>query len=105
MYYSIFFSHISVCNPTFGLILNLIASWFQINAKLYITSTSRVAGVDMGFIDDLSRDVEIPLRQSVLSVLIGDNVSLHKLLSLCYTLSIVPFDDNLNLFFHIHEEL
>jgi hypothetical protein len=90
------------CNSSSGLVLNLIAAWFQIHAKLHITRTNRIAGANMGFIDDLSRDHENSLRKSVKSVVIEDIPPVLTLFRLCYPSSDLPFNDNLNLFFHIH---
>ncbi len=55
----------SRCTSLCGQADNIITSWFQIHSGISTTSTEHIPGVNMGIIDDISRDVKNPDLDSI----------------------------------------
>ena len=92
------------CSSSYGHFANIIMSWFQIYTGSNVSRATRIPGKDMGFIDDLSRDVDNPLRRSVPEVAVESCVS-EELFSLCNPMAHQTRRDNLEAFYRVHEIL
>ncbi len=53
------------CGSIAGQSANIITAWFQIHSGISISDVQHIPGVEMGIIDDISRDVKNPLLSSI----------------------------------------
>jgi hypothetical protein len=92
------------CASSYVHFANVIMSWFQIYTGINVARVNRIPGKDMGFIDDLSRDVNNTLRSTVLEVDVRSEV-IGELFSLCSPSLHQSRHDNMEAFFRVHEVL
>ncbi len=76
-------------------------SWFQINSSFNVTQLNRIPGVDMGFIDDMSRDKYNPLMETTPYVNITSDVT-TSLINLCNPFTKRNQVENMDAFFMVH---
>jgi hypothetical protein len=89
------------CTSSHGHAANIITAWFQIYSSYHIHQVAHIPGVNMGFIDDISRKVENPLTLVVPFVDVF-NESVSDLFSLCDPTFQHSLVNNMESFFNVH---
>jgi len=92
------------CASQQGHIVNIVMAWFQIYASYNVTRVDRIPGKDMGFIDDISRDVYHPLMDKIPYIDIR-SIEIDQLFDLCNPTIIHDKEDNLVAFTSVHRLL
>jgi len=100
----------SRCTSLCGQAANIIMSWFQIHSGINVTITEHISGINMGIIDDISRDVmntdldAIPFIDLQPPFQTKSN-QLRKLFTLCDPTIPGPIIDHHERFKEIHSSL
>jgi len=92
------------CCSSYGHFANIIMSWFQIYSSYNVTQVQRIPGKDMGFIDDISRDVYHPLMDTVPYINIKTDITV-QLFELCNPFNKRVKKNNMDAFFEVHSLL
>ncbi len=83
----------SRCSSLDGQWANLISAWFQVFASFHVVEVKHLPGVEMGFIDDVSRGRSHPLALVVPFIKVDDNDS-RELFKWCDPTVERPAGDN-----------
>ena len=89
------------CTSSQGHAANTITAWFQIYSSFHVHQVVHLPGVNMGFIDDVSRKKVNPLSLVVPFVNIN-NKNVLKLFSLCDPSLQFSLVNNMESFFNVH---
>ena len=89
------------CTSSHGHAANIITAWFQVYSSFHIHQVEHIPGVNMGFIDDVSRKVDNPLSLVVPFVNVN-NTLVSELFSLCDPSLNYSLVNNMEDFFNVH---
>jgi len=97
-------------SSTCGQAANIVMNWFQIYSGINIIESEHIPGVDMGIIDDISRDVKNRNLDStpfvnLQSPLSRDSEHLKKIFGLCDPTVGGTIKNHHDMFFEIHSVL
>jgi len=92
------------CCSSYGQFANIIMSWFQIYSSYNVVRVDRIPGKDMGFIDDISRDVYHPLMDTVPYIDIKSDITI-QLFELCNPFNKRVKKNNMDAFCEVHSLL
>jgi len=98
------------CSSVCGQAANIVVSWFQIHSGINVKESEHIAGVNMGIIDDISRDVKNPDLDlipfvNLLSPRFKDSHLLRKIFILCDPTVAGNITNHHDMFFKIHATL
>ncbi len=98
------------CSSICGQAANIVVSWFQIHSGINVVESEHKAGINMGIIDDISRDVKNPDLDSIpfvnlLSPSFKESHQLLQIFKLCDSTMTGNITNHHDMFFKIHKTL